>query len=82
MAAAENVVLVVEDNKTNMRLFNDLLTSHGYRVLTAMDGAGGWQLAKEHRPDAIVLDIQLPDMCGLDLANKLNPDFPDGRGSY
>ena len=74
MTAADKVVLVVEDNKTNMRLFNDVLTSHGYTVLQAMDGAGAWQLAKEHRPDAIILDIQLPDMSGLDVVKKLKQD--------
>ena len=76
MAAADKVLLVIEDNTINMRLFNDLLTSQGYKVLKAMDGAGAWQLAQEHHPDAIVLDIQSMGRASQMPAPKLRIAMP------
>jgi len=54
-------ILVVEDNELNMKLFNDLLCAHGYKVLKAMDGSAGLELSRQHRPDLIVMDVQLPE---------------------
>lgn len=58
-------ILIVEDNKANRTLFRDLLHYHGYNTLEAKDGAEGISLAREHLPDLIFLDIQMPVMDGL-----------------
>ena len=68
-------ILVVEDNELNMKLFNDLLSSHGYKVLKAMDGNAGLELTRQHRPDLIVMDVQLPGgLSGLDVTRSLKED--------
>jgi two-component system cell cycle response regulator DivK len=67
-------VLVVEDNDLSMRLFHDLLEAHGYNVLQAKDGMEGWRMAREHRPDLILMDIQLPDVSGLEVTKWLKDD--------
>ena len=67
-------VLVVEDNDLSMRLFHDLLEAHGYNVLQAKNGMEGWRMAREHRPDLILMDIQLPDVSGLEVTKWLKDD--------
>lgn len=67
-------VLVIEDNELNMRLFADLLEAQGYRVLQSREGLAGFQLAREHRPDLIVMDIQLPAISGLEVTRWLKED--------
>jgi two-component system cell cycle response regulator DivK len=68
-------ILVVEDNELNMKLFNDLLSAHGYKVLRASDGSAGLQLTREHHPDLIVMDVQLPGgLSGLDVTRSLKED--------
>jgi len=67
-------ILVVEDNELNMRLFTDLLEVHGYTVLQAQLGMEGLELARERRPDLVVMDIQLPDVSGLDVIRSLKED--------
>lgn len=62
-----NSVLVIEDNPQSMMFMRDLLEASGYNVLQAKDGMQGWDLAREHRPDLIVMDIQLPDVSGLEI---------------
>ena len=57
-------VLVVEDNELNMKLFHDLLEAHGYVVLQTRDGMDALRLARQHRPDLILMDIQLPEVSG------------------
>jgi two-component system cell cycle response regulator DivK len=74
MSTSDKVVLVVEDNPINMKLCQDLLNAHGYNVLQAKDGMQGWELAREHRPDLILMDIQLPDVSGLEVTNRLKSD--------
>ena len=74
MTAADQVILVVEDNTTNMVLFRDLLRSRGYTVLQAMDGNIGLQMAQEHRPNLILLDIALPGLNGLEVIGRLKED--------
>jgi two-component system cell cycle response regulator DivK len=74
-AALTKTILVVEDNELNMRLFNDLLSAHGYKVLKAMDGSAGLELTRQHRPDLIVMDVQLPGgLSGLDVTRSLKDD--------
>lgn len=60
-----SVILIVEDNDKNMKLFRDVLQYAGYRTIEAMTGAEGLAAAKEHRPDLILMDIQLPDTDGV-----------------
>jgi len=60
-------VLVVEDNELNMKLFNDLLEAKGYEVIQTRNGLQALDLAKLHRPDLILMDIQLPEVSGLEV---------------
>ena len=74
MEPSAQVVLVIEDNPANMKLFHDLLLSRGYAVLEAVDGIAGFRMAQEHHPNLILLDIQLPGLNGLDLIQRLKED--------
>jgi two-component system cell cycle response regulator DivK len=67
-------VLIVEDNDLNMKLFNDLLEAHGYRTLQTKDGVEALRLARQHRPDLILMDIQLPEVSGLEVTKWLKED--------
>lgn len=67
-------VLIVEDNALNMRLFSDLLEATGYATLQCIDGGNAVGLALEHLPDLIVMDIQLPEVSGLDITRWLKDD--------
>jgi two-component system cell cycle response regulator DivK len=67
-------VLIVEDNETNMKLFRDVLTAAGYRTLEATTGAEAFELAVEHEPDLVLMDIQLPDGDGIEALRRLRAD--------
>ncbi len=67
-------VLIVEDNELNMKLFNDLLEAHGYATLKTKDGIQALSIAREHRPDLILMDIQLPEVSGLEVTKWLKED--------
>ena len=67
MNGASKTVLVVEDNDLNMKLFHDLLEAHGYNILQTKDGMEALQLARQHHPDLILMDIQLPEVSGLEI---------------
>jgi two-component system cell cycle response regulator DivK len=67
-------VLIVEDNELNMKLFNDLLEAFGYRTVKAREGGGAVDLARKHKPDLIIMDIQLPDINGLEVTRLLKAD--------
>ncbi len=67
-------VLIVEDNELNMKLFNDLLEAHGYRVLQTREGLSALDIAREHRPDLILMDIQLPEVSGIEVTKWLKED--------
>ena len=71
---AEKVVLVVEDNALNMKLIRSLLQMGKYRVLEAGDAETGLAIARESRPDLILMDIQLPGMDGLAATRVLKED--------
>jgi two-component system cell cycle response regulator DivK len=71
---AIKTVLVVEDNDLNMKLFHDLLEAHGYNILQTKDGMEALQLARQHRPDLILMDIQLPEVSGLEVTKWLKED--------
>jgi two-component system cell cycle response regulator DivK len=64
-------ILIVEDNELNMKLLHDVLEAHGYRTLIAREGTTGLELARQHLPDLILLDLQLPDISGLDCVRQL-----------
>ena len=67
-------VLIVEDNELNMKLFNDLLEGHGYITIGTRNGVEAMELARKHRPDLILMDIQLPEVSGLDVTRWLKAD--------
>ena len=67
-------VLIVEDNELNMKLFRDLLEAHGYKTLQTRNGIEALSLARDHRPDLILMDIQLPEVSGLDVTKWLKED--------
>jgi two-component system cell cycle response regulator DivK len=71
---ALKTVLIVEDNDLNMKLFNDLLEAHGYTTLQTKDGVEALRLARQHRPDLILMDIQLPEISGLEVTKWLKED--------
>ncbi len=70
-------VLIVEDNELNMKLFHDLLESYGYDTMGTRSGIEALELARTHRPDLILMDIQLPDVSGLEVTKwiKADPDL-------
>ena len=72
-------VLIVEDNDLNMKLFNDLLEAHGYDTLQTKDGMEALSLARQHRPNLILMDIQLPEISGLEVTKWIKED-DDLRG--
>ena len=67
-------ILIVEDNELNMKLFNDLLQAQGYQTVQAMDGMSGLGAARSHVPDLILMDIQLPEISGLEITKILKAD--------
>lgn len=67
-------VLIVEDNDLNMKLFNDLLQANGYATLQTKDGREAIALARANRPDLILMDIQLPEISGLEITRMLKSD--------
>ena len=67
-------VLAVEDNDLNMKLFHDLLEAHGYNILQTKDGMEALRMAREHRPDLILMDIQLPEVSGLEVTKWIKED--------
>jgi two-component system cell cycle response regulator DivK len=67
-------VLIVEDNELNMKLFHDLLEAHGYSTVGTRNGIEALELARKHRPDLIIMDIQLPHVSGLELIETMKAD--------
>jgi two-component system cell cycle response regulator DivK len=67
-------VLIVEDNELNMKLFHDLLEAHGYQTVETRSGNDVLELARKEKPDLILMDIQLPEVSGLDVTRWLKSD--------
>ena len=67
-------ILIVEDNELNMKLFHDLLEAHGYETLQTRTGIEALELARTHRPDLILMDIQLPEVSGLEVTKWIKED--------
>lgn len=74
MNGSAKTVLVVEDNELNMKLFHDLLEAHGYNILQTKDGIEALRIAREYHPDLILMDIQLPEVSGLEVTRWIKED--------
>jgi two-component system, cell cycle response regulator DivK len=70
-AKARKRVLIVEDNPLNLKLFSAMIAAEGYEVLQATSGQDGLALARHLHPDLIIMDIQLPGLSGLEVAQSL-----------
>lgn len=67
-------VLIVEDNDLNMKLFHDLLDANGYDTIQTKDGLEALAIARSERPDLILMDIQLPEVSGLEVTKWIKED--------
>jgi len=67
-------ILIVEDNVKNMKLVRDLLKAKGYETLEATTGEQGVALALAHEPDLVLMDIQLPDINGIEAFERIRAD--------
>jgi two-component system, cell cycle response regulator DivK len=71
-------ILIVEDTEDNRQILRDLLTAAGYELLEAVDGAAGVAMAAKHKPDLVLMDIQLPLVDGYEATRRIKAD-PDLR---
>jgi two-component system cell cycle response regulator DivK len=69
-----STVLIVEDNEKNMKLARDVLQAKGYQTLEAVTGEDGVRLAKEKKPDLVLMDIQLPGINGIEAFKQIRAD--------
>ena len=67
-------ILIVEDNDLNLKLFRDLLEANGYETVETKEGLNALDLTKREKPDLILMDIQLPEISGLDVTRKIKSD--------
>jgi two-component system cell cycle response regulator DivK len=67
-------ILIVEDNDKNMKLARDILRAKGYHTLEAVNGMDGVRLALEHKPDLVLMDIQLPDISGIEAFQRIRAE--------
>ena len=67
-------ILIVEDNELNMKLFDDLLGAHGYETVKTRDGTKVLDIARAQKPDLILMDIQLPEVSGLEVTQMLKKE--------
>ena len=67
-------VLIVEDNELNMKLFDDLLGAHGYDTVKTREGTKVLDIARAEKPDLIIMDIQLPEVSGIEVTQRLKKD--------
>src|SRR5205807_2588855 len=72
--SATKLILIVEDNELNLKLLHDVLEAHGYATITTGEGKEALPLARQHWPDLILMDLQLPDISGLDAVAELKGD--------
>jgi two-component system cell cycle response regulator DivK len=74
VSGSPKTVLIVEDNELNMKLFHDLLDAHGYATIRTRNGMDALKLARQHHPNLILMDIQLPEVSGLEVTKWLKED--------
>lgn len=67
-------ILIVEDNDLNLKLFRDLLGAHGYVTVETKEGLEALPLARQHKPALILMDIQLPEISGLDVTRRIKDE--------
>jgi two-component system cell cycle response regulator DivK len=67
-------ILIIEDNDLNLKLFKDLLEAHGYETIEIKDGVDAVSVVKRYKPSLILMDIQLPEVSGLDITRKIKAD--------
>lgn len=67
-------ILIVEDNELNLKLFRDLLGAHGYETYETKEGLEAMPLTQKIKPDLILMDIQLPEISGLDVTRRIKAD--------
>lgn len=67
-------ILIVEDNDLNLKLFRDLLEAHGFETYETKDGSNAYALTQQVHPDLILMDIQLPEISGLDITRRIKAD--------
>ena len=72
-------ILIVEDNEKNMKLARDILRAMGYAVLEAVNGLDGVRLALAHQPDLVLMDIQLPDINGIEAFSRIRANAGTAR---
>lgn len=72
--AARKRILIVEDNDLNLKLFRDLLNANGYDTIETKEGLEAIGLTRNLLPDLIIMDIQLPEVSGLDITRKIKSD--------
>jgi two-component system cell cycle response regulator DivK len=72
--AMRKKVLIVEDNELNMKLFHDLLQAKGFEPIQTREGATALDMVRRHRPDLILMDIQLPGKSGVDVMREIKAD--------
>jgi two-component system cell cycle response regulator DivK len=73
-ATRQRRVMIVEDNELNMKLFRDLLEAHGYHTIRLRSGVEAVATARAEKPDVILMDIQLPEVSGLEVTRWLKAD--------
>jgi two-component system cell cycle response regulator DivK len=74
-----STVLIVEDNDKNMKLARDVLQAKGYQTLEAITGEDGVKLARERKPDLVLMDIQLPGINGIEAFRQIRADASTSR---
>ncbi|MDG1286602.1 MAG: response regulator [Rickettsiales bacterium] len=67
-------ILIIEDNDLNLKLFRDLLEANGYITVETKEGLNALDLAKREMPDLILMDIQLPEISGLDVTRRIKAE--------
>ena len=70
----QKTILIVEANEMNMKTFNDLLETHDYNILQTRNGMDALRMARENKPDLILMDIQLSEVSGLEVTKWIKED--------
>lgn len=70
----EKTVLIVEDNELNMRLFSDLVQAEGHKALQVRRGDEALDMIPTHRPDLVIMDVQIPGISGLEVTSRIKQD--------